>query len=61
MEGANPKIVKHNRFWNVSAEQKPKLGPQEPPDDYRIFKGAPSEFFKKAAEDLKKHEKEVSE
>lgn len=28
-----------------------KLGPQPKPDDYRIFKGTPSEFFDKIAKE----------
>lgn len=59
-EGANPKIVKHNGFWNVEAESKAvklTFGPQRPPNDFRIFKGTPTEFFQKAANDLKKQER----
>ena len=58
VEGANPKIITYNGFWTVSAERKPILGPQDPPDDNRIFKGTPTEFFKKVADDLEKHEAE---
>lgn len=43
---------KHGEF--ILAEGCPgclaeKLGPQEPPKDYRIFRGSPNEFFERAA------------
>ena len=36
-----------------------KLGVQKPPEDYRIFKGTPSEFFQKAADEVEGHEEET--
>jgi len=36
-----------------------KLGVQKPPEDYRIFKGTPSKFFQKAADELEEQEGET--
>jgi len=38
-----------------------KFGPQPPPDDYRIFKGTPTEFFEKVEREMTKHEKEAAD
>ena len=35
-----------------------KLGPQPTPKDYRIFRGTPTEFFKKAAKDYEHAKKQ---
>lgn len=37
---------------------KMKFGPQPTPNDYRIFKGSPTQFFDKVEREFREHEKE---
>ena len=50
------RIISGSEVDGSGASPEPTFGPQPAPDDYRIFKGTPSEFFDKAAADLEAHD-----